>query len=219
MYFNRKYKREGHLFKDRFKSKIVNNEKYMKTLSLYMHNNPTDISEFKNCPEKYAFSSLAIFLGKRRDPFNLVDYGFIMGFFGDTPKSSRKNYYNLVFRCNEEKLKQEIEFEDEITDYRSQRKILVRNFKPEDIIEYIASKMNVSKNYIYTKYNRKVLHAKALTVFLMRSLCNFKSSDISSTLGNITQARISKLSTLGIELIESDSRYEDIVCDFIKSCV
>jgi len=217
MYFNRKYKREGHLFKDRFKSKIVNNERYMKTLSLYMHNNPTAIGEYKNCPEKYAFSSLAIFLGKRRDSYNLVDYGFVMSFFGNNLKNSRKNYYNLVFRCNEEKLKQEIEFQNEITEYRSQRKILVRNFKPEDIIEYIASKMNVSKNYIYTKYNRKVLHAKALTVFLMRSLCNFKSSDISNALGNITQARISRLSTVGIELIESDSKYENIVVDFIKS--
>ncbi len=43
MYFNRKYERDGHLFKDRFKSKIVNNDKYLKALSLYIHNNPTGI--------------------------------------------------------------------------------------------------------------------------------------------------------------------------------
>jgi len=217
MYFNRKYKREGHLFKDRFKSKIVANERYMKILSLYMHNNPTDMVKYKNCPEKYAFSSLAIFLGKRRDHFNLVDYGFIMSFFGNTIKGSRKNYYNLIFKCNEEKLKQEIEFEDEITEYKSQRKILVRNFEPRSIIEYIALKMDISTNYVYTKYSRKLVQAKAITVVLMRSLCNFKSSDISDVFGNITQARISKLSTIGIELIGTDSKYENILCDFIKS--
>jgi len=216
MYFNRKYKREGHLFKDRFKSKIVSNERYMKTLSLYMHNNPTDIGEFKNCPEKYAFSSLAIFLGKRRDSLNLVDYGFIMGLFGNTLKSSRKNYYNLVFRCNEEKLKQDIEFEDEVTEYKSQIKILGCNFKPEDIIEYIASKMNVSKIYFYIKYSRKLVQAKALTVVLMRRLCNFKSSDISKNLGNITQSRISKLCNIGIELIRTEEKYENMIGDFIK---
>jgi len=217
MYFNRKYKREGHLFKDRFKSKIVGNERYMKILSLYMHNNPTAMVKYKNCPEKYAFSSLAIFLGKRRDYFNLVDYGFIMSFFGNTIKGSRRNYYNLVFKCNEEKLKQEIEFEDETTEYKSQRKILVRNFEPGSIIEYIASKMNISTNYVYTKYSRKFVQAKAITVVLMRSLCNFKSSDISDAFGNITQARISKLSTIGIELIGTDSKHENIFCDFIKS--
>ena len=63
-YFNKKYKREGHLFKDRFKSKIVDGERYLKTVSLYIHNNPTDISEFKDCPEKYAFSSLGYILEK-----------------------------------------------------------------------------------------------------------------------------------------------------------
>ncbi|MBZ9606921.1 transposase [Clostridium estertheticum] len=216
MYFNKKYKREGHLFKDRFKSKIVNNERYLKTLSLYIHNNPTDIDEYKNCPEKYAFSSLAIFLGKRHDSFKLVDYGFIMSSFGNSLKSARKNYYNLVFLCNGEKLKHEIEFKDEKSEYKCERKILVRNFKPEDIIEFIASKMNVSKTHLYMKYSRKLVRAKALTVILMRSLCNFKSSDISSTLGNITQSRVSKLSTIGIELIGTEEKYENIIMDFIK---
>ena len=51
----------------------------------------------------------------------------------------------------------------------------------------------------------------------MRSLCNFKSSDISSALGNISQARISRLSTIGIELIGIEEKYENIIEDFIKS--
>ena len=139
-----------------------------------------------------------------------------MSLFGNNLKSARKNYYNLIFRCNEEKLKEEIEFEDEKTEYKSERKILVRNFKPEDVIEFIASKMNISKIHLHMKYSRKLVEAKALTVVLMRSLCNFKSSDISSILGNITQARISKLSTIGIELIGTEEKYENIIEDFIK---
>ena len=216
MYFNKRHKREGHLFRDRFKSIIVANERYLRTLSLYTHNNPTDISQYKDCPEKYAFSSLSIFLGKRCDSFKLVDYRFIMSLFGNNLKSARKNYYNLIFRCNKEKLKQEVEFEDEKTEYKSERKILVRNFKSEDIMEFIASKLNISKVHLYMKYSRRLVQAKALTVVLMRSLCNFKSNDISSTLGNITQARVSRLSTIGIELIGTDKKYEDIIGDFIK---
>lgn len=216
MYYNKRHKREGHLFRDRFKSIVVTNDRYLRTLSLYTHNNPTDIVEYKNCPENYAFSSLAIFLGKKRDCFKLVDYRFIIGFFGNTLKSARKNYYNLVFRCKEEKLKQEIEFEDEKTEYSCERKILVRNFKPEDIIAFIATKMNISKIHLYMKYSRKLVNAKALAVVLMRSLCNFKSVDISNTLGNITQSRISKLSTIGIDLIKKDEKYENLIEDFIK---
>lgn len=216
MYFNKKYERDGHLFKDRFMSKIVDNDRYLKTVSLYIHNNPKDIVGFKDCPEKYFFSSLAIFIGKRRDHFKLVDYGFIMSFFGSDLKNARKNYYNLVFRCNEEKMQEEIEFGNEKTDYKSKMKILVRKFKSEDIIEFIASKMNVAKVYLHMKYSRKLVQAKALTVVLMRSLCNFKSIDISNIFGNITSSRISRLSTIGMELIGSEEKYENIISEFIK---
>ncbi|MBX4263691.1 transposase [Clostridium estertheticum] len=216
MYFNKKHERGGHLFKDRFKSIIVANDRYLKTLSLYIHNNPTDILDYKNRPEKYAFSSLAIFIGKRRDYFKLVDYEFIISLFGESIKIARKNYYNLIFMCNEEKLKQEIEFEDEKSEYKNERITLVRNFKPDDVLEFIASKMNVSKIQLYMKYSRNLVIAKALTVVLMRSLCNFKSSDISRSLGNITQARISMLSTIGINLIGTNKKFENIIGDFIK---
>jgi len=77
--------------------------------------------------------------------------------------------------------------------------------------------MNISKVQLYTKNNRKLVQAKALTVVLMRCLCNFKSSDISTALGNITKARISRLSTIGIELIGTEEKYENIIRDFIKS--
>ena len=216
MYFNKKYKREGHLFKDRFKSKIVNNERYLKTVSLYVHNNPTDVEGYKNCPEKYSFSSLAIFLGKSRDSFKLVDYGFVMSLFGNNLKSARKNYYNLIFRCNEEKLKEEIEFEDEKTLYISERKIIIRNFKPEAIIEFVTLKMDIPKDKIHMKYSRKLVEARSLIVVLMRSLCNFRSSDICNVLGNITQARVSKLSTIGIEFIGTKEKYSNIIEEFIK---
>ncbi|MCJ7689925.1 MAG: transposase, partial [Clostridiaceae bacterium] len=93
-----------------------------------------------------------------------------MSFFGIGLENSIKNYSNLLISCNEEKTREEIEFICEKTNYESERKILVRNFKSEDIIKFIAAKMNVSKVYFHIKYSRKILKAKALTVVLMRSL-------------------------------------------------
>lgn len=219
IYYNKKYMREGHLFKDRFMSKIVDNEKYLKTVSLYIHNNPIAIEEFKECPEKYAFSSLGIYIGKAQDHFNIVDYDFIMSFFGKNLKAARRKYYNKVFKCNEEKSKEEMEFKDEETDYRSQRKIIIRESNPDDIIEFVSSRMNIPKIMIHMKYSRNIVEAKALIVIIMRSLCNFKSSDICSIFGNITQARVSKLSTIGIELIGEGSKHTNIIEEFIKSKV
>jgi len=216
MYFNKKYERDGHLFKDRFKSLIVDNEQYLKTLSLYIHNNPTDIAGFKDCPEKYAFSSLGIYIGKKRDRFGIVDYGFVLSLFGDGVDSSRKNYYSLISGCTDEKLKAEFEFQYEETEYISGRNVLKRNITSEDIIEFISLKMNVPKLLLNSKYVRKILHAKALTIVLMKMLGDFKSIYISSVLGNITQARISKLSSIGVELISSEKKYENIIEEFIK---
>ncbi|MGH4140662.1 transposase [Clostridium sp.] len=216
MYYNKKYKRKGHLFKERFKSIIVNNERYLRTVSLYIHNNPTDIAGYKTCPEKYAFSSLGTFLGKRRDSFKLVDYVFVMSLFGDNLKNARKNYYNLIFKRNEEKLKEEIEFEDEKTDFRFGRKVLIRSFKLEDILEFVTTRTNISKAMINVKYKRNLAETKALIIVLTRSLCNFKSSDISKILGNISHSRVSKLSTIGIEFIGIKGKHENIIEDFIK---
>ena len=79
-----------------------------------------------------------------------------MGFFGNNLDTARKNYYSLVFGCTDEKLKEEFEFKDEKTEYKSGRKILVRNFKSKDIMEFIASKMNISKFHLNMKYSRRL---------------------------------------------------------------
>lgn len=55
-YFNKKYKRVGHLFQDRFKSENVDNEPYMLEAVRYIHNNPVKAGIVSN-PENYIWSS------------------------------------------------------------------------------------------------------------------------------------------------------------------
>jgi len=43
-YFNKKYKRSGHLFQDRYKSKYILSEDYLYTLIRYIENNPLEAS-------------------------------------------------------------------------------------------------------------------------------------------------------------------------------
>lgn len=215
-YFNRKHKRHGHLFQDRFKSKIVLNQRYLVALSLYIHNNPTDIPQYETHPENYHFSSLAVYLGLKKDPFELIEEEFILSFFGNTSKKARRNYFRLVFKCSEKKLKEDVEFRNEGTEYKSERKLIVRNFKSGDIIEFIASKMNMSELKLHMKYNRELVEVKALIVVLMRSLCNYKCSDICKVFGNISQVRVSELSSIGIKLIDENKKYSNIVNEFIE---
>ena len=39
-YFNKKYERTGHLFENRFKSKVVDSTEYLKSVVRYIHKNP-----------------------------------------------------------------------------------------------------------------------------------------------------------------------------------
>jgi REP element-mobilizing transposase RayT len=215
LYYNYTHKRHGHLFQDRFKSKMIKDEKYLLALSAYVHNNPTDLEGFEACPENYEFSSLAVYLGIRQDPNELVDSSLIMGILGENFKTSRQNYMRLVNLCDDKKLKEDVEFSNEGTEYRSERKILVRNIEPEEVIQFIIGKMEITKAKLRTKCSKSVVEAKALLVFLWRSLCNYKCCDICKLLGNITQGRVSMLSSIGIRLMDEE-RYGNIVEEFLE---
>jgi len=56
IYFNKKYKRSGHLWQGRFKSWFVTDEAYLYTLILYIENNPVKAG-MVSVPEAYPYSS------------------------------------------------------------------------------------------------------------------------------------------------------------------
>lgn len=217
-YFNKTHKRHGHLFQDRFRSKVIDDERYLFAASAYIHMNPMDIDKYKDCPEEYEFSSLSIYLGLRQDPFDLISTNFVLSLFGNNPKSARERYKNFIYKCGDKNFAEEVEFENEESEYKSYRTILARKYKAEDIIDFIVLKMNTSKLKLHMKNSRDVVEAKALLVLLMRCLCNHRCADICRVLGNITQSRVSKLCSIGVELIDKNIKYKNIINEFMKPC-
>ena len=215
-YYNIKHKREGHLFKDRFKSKVVDNENYLFTLSAYIHKNPKDIEKYKLHPENYNYSSLGIYLGLRKDTLEIIDQDFVMSFFGTNVIEARHRYYNFVLACDDDMLKNHFEFEDEKSEYRSERTILKRCYTPEDVIDFVSVYTNISKDAFKTKYSKRALTYRAICIFLMRYYCDFTYKDICNIIGNLSLSRVSKLSDLGLELIKTDQLYMNIHQDFLK---
>lgn len=64
MYFNKKYKRVGHLFQDRFKQKNIEKDEYLLYLSCYVHLNPW-LDHLVEKPEDYQWSSYPDYIGIR----------------------------------------------------------------------------------------------------------------------------------------------------------
>jgi putative transposase len=215
-YFNRKYKRHGHVFQDRFKSKIIHDERYLINLSAYIHNNPVDIEEYSTCIERYEYSTLGVYLGIRSDKFKVIDEAFVMQLFSNNLETAKKKYLEFVYKCSNEAVIENIEFKDEKTEYRSCRTILARDYTPEDIIDFVAGYTGIEKDKIHAKYRKSFTQSKALCVFFMRCFCNFSHRDICNVIGNLTQARISKLCSIGLDTIYSEDKYKGIIEMFLN---
>jgi len=76
MYFNKKYKRVGHLFQSRFKASIIEKDSYLLHISRYIHLNPANY-------KKWEFSSLPYYLGRSRAEW--LDSRPILELFEDGP--------------------------------------------------------------------------------------------------------------------------------------
>jgi len=215
-YFNRIHKRHGHLFQDRFKSKVINSDRYLYTLSAYIHNNPLDLQGYKNRLEEYSFSSLSVYLNLNKDPFEILDYNFIHSVFGLSILNSDNNYLNFIHNCTQVEFKKEIEFSEDSSEYISHRKPLIRNFEENLVIDFVANKININKQMLHAKHTRAFINPRAISALLMRCFCDSKCSDICKSLGNITQARVSSLTKIGLNLITYDKEYQNIIEEFIE---
>ena len=77
-WYNRKYDRCGHLFQDRFKSEVVENDEYLLMVLRYIHQNPLKSGNTKNLLT-YKWSSYAEYIGQHR----IVESNFIVNIFSE----------------------------------------------------------------------------------------------------------------------------------------
>jgi putative transposase len=112
MYFNRKYKRVGPLFQNRFKSKICQKDSYFLGASRYIHLNPVEAELVKNL-KYYPWSSFQELYGKKE--FSVLDKDSIDFLIGTTDKEL-KSYYDFLLDGIErlKDLKKDYSFEREI---------------------------------------------------------------------------------------------------------
>lgn len=215
-YFNRKYERHGHLFQDRFKSKIVYDDRSLINVSAYISKNPKDIKGYKGIEEKYRYSSFGIYMGTREDEFKILDPSYVLSHFSNDLFLARQLYLEFVRKYDENSDTEDAEFKHETAEYRSERNILVRNITPEEVVEFVAFYSKTNKKYINIKYVKDVMEMKALSAFLMRCLCDMKEKDICRIMGNITQTHVAKLYNIGIKLIKEKDEYKNILQDFLE---
>ncbi|HJX34673.1 MAG TPA: transposase [Desulfatiglandales bacterium] len=96
VYYNRRHKRSGHLFQNRYKSILCQEDSYLLELIRYIHLNPLRaklISEYENL-DKYPYSGHGILMGVSEAIWQ--DTGYILRFFGDKNAIARRKYDQFV---------------------------------------------------------------------------------------------------------------------------
>ena len=94
--FNRRHRRHGHLFQNRFKSILCQEDTYLLELVRYIHLNPlrANIVNTIKDSEKFPYSGHSALMGKVKRDFQDKDY--ILKLFGKKVSTARKAYRDYV---------------------------------------------------------------------------------------------------------------------------
>jgi REP element-mobilizing transposase RayT len=89
--FNRRHRRHGHLFQNRYKSILCEEDRYLKQLVAYIHLNPLRAGVVKDVKVlgKYPFTGHSALMGKSDRPWQ--DARYVLAVFGKSLSEARRN--------------------------------------------------------------------------------------------------------------------------------
>lgn len=93
-WYNKKYSRSGSLFGDRFNSKPINEEKYLFSLTRYIHQNPLRAGIVTNL-HHFKWSSFQDYLSGTDSPTVLTDTTFILGYLSANKEAAIQSFISL----------------------------------------------------------------------------------------------------------------------------
>jgi putative transposase len=101
LWYNRRHRRYGHLFQNRFKSILCQENVYLLELVRYIHLNPVRAHLVEDLDEldRYAYSGHSVLLGKAKNSWQQTQQ--VLGMFGDKPGAARRAYRFFVEKGRE----------------------------------------------------------------------------------------------------------------------
>jgi len=95
-HFNRRHKRVGHLFQNRYKSVLCEEDQYFLELVRYIHLNPTraELVKSLNSLNSYQYSGHAAIIGTAKNDWQDKDY--VLSYFSKTNGKARRKYISFI---------------------------------------------------------------------------------------------------------------------------
>lgn len=94
--FNRRHKRHGQLFQNRYKSIVCQEDAYLKELVRYIHLNPVRAGIVPGIKDlnKYLYCGHSVLMGNKQRLWQDVKY--VLGYFGKSASQAKKTYVNFM---------------------------------------------------------------------------------------------------------------------------
>lgn len=210
-YFNKKYKRSGHLFQGRYKAIIVDKENYLLELSRYVHLNPLR-AKIINKPQDYKWSSYGGYI-RKKEVNNLNNYNWLLSIFGNEEKKSRRQYNEFVEEGIAKKLENPVkravgdmilgskEFidsilvkidRDEIGQEIANRNEILKTINPQEVIKEVSNKYKIKPIEI-TNTGTRNNEARNVAIYITRNVCELSNKETAKIFGGIKESAVSKV--------------------------
>ncbi|MBI5055935.1 MAG: transposase [Nitrospirae bacterium] len=145
MYFNRKYKTVGHLFQGRYKAILCDKDRYLLSLTKYIHYNPVR-AKMTKLPEDYKWSSHRNYSGRIKD--DLIEVDQVLRMFSEDKTQARRLYREFmgeginikkedVYRTVDQRILGDESFVEKISD-KTEERIKEKRKKHEHTLEGIT---------------------------------------------------------------------------------
>lgn len=228
-YFNRRYKRTGHLFQGRYKAILVDKDNYLIELSRYVHLNPVRAKAVER-PEQYRWSSYSGYIGKG-ERIAWIEYAWVLSQLSNDNKKAMRGFKEFV----EEGMRKEVppplkdihgqivlgggKFIEKIkkmfTGQELSRDIAERKrFKtlpdPDKIIKEVAAAFGVDEDMIEGK-GQKNNTARNAAIYFVQRYTGLKNEETGKIFGGIHYSAVSKASWRLKQAMADDKRIEKLI--------
>ena len=196
-YFNKKYNRVGHLFQGRYKGYLIEKERYLVSVSKYIHLNPVRAKMVKR-PEEYRWSSYGEYMRKKN---GWLSCEWILGQYSKEEAKARRLYKAFVEEgltlkenpfealkggviLGSERFIEEIKKKIKLKKHREipESRRLTRRMKYEDVIAVVARRFGIGEDEIKERGRRDNV-ARKISLYLLRRLTDKSNEEIGGYFG------------------------------------
>jgi len=118
-WYNRKYDRCGHLFQDRFKSEVIEDDAYLLVVLRYLHRNPLKAGLVQSLSE-FHFSSYCEYVNIAR----IIDSSFILEMFSTNSELARKSFVRFMNESSEND--DCLEYQEQVTKKDEEVRVIIQ---------------------------------------------------------------------------------------------